>query len=362
MTTSAYIHIPFCEHICTYCDFTKNFYNEDIAKKYLDALEIEIKEKYKHEELKTLYIGGGTPTALSYDNLKRLLDITKIFQFDKEYEFTVEVNPENITKEKLFLLKKYGVNRISIGVESTTFQFLNYLGRHHDFSLVQEKISLIKEVGISNINVDLIYAIPNETLEDLLKDLENLVSLDVKHISTYSLEIHKNTILGIKKEKSISDEVDYKMYSLISNYLQEKGFIHYEVSNFAKDGYFSCHNLVYWHNDEYYGFGLGASGYLNNIRYTNTKNIGCYIDKKWVFYEEELSLKDKISYELILGFRLLGGINKKKFYQKYHKNLIDEFNIKDLIQKGDLIVDGDFLKINPDKIYVQNSILENFIE
>ena len=362
MTTSVYIHIPFCEHLCTYCDFCKMFYNEELCFKYLMALEKEIKDNYQGEKIKTLYIGGGTPSSLSINNLKKLMEIIKVFKLDKEYEFTFEVNPENITKEKLLLLKENGINRISIGVESSLIKYLKYLGRMHDFNLVKDRIKLMREIGFSNINVDLIYALPNETINDLQKDLDNLLSLDINHLSTYSLEIHNNTILGIKKEKNINEELDRKMYEVITKKLKNNGFKHYEISNFCKDNYYSRHNLVYWHNEEYYGFGLGASGYVENIRYDNTRSINSYLNGKYILNKERLSKKDKISYELILGFRLINGINKQDFFNKYHEDIEDLYNIKELISKGYLINDNDYLKVNEKYLYVENNILENFVD
>ena len=200
MISSVYIHIPFCSNICTYCNFCKFYYNEKMVFDYLNSLEKEIQKRYKGEVLKTLYIGGGTPSSLKIDELEKLFRIIKKFNLSENCEFTVEVNPENIDLEKLLLMKKYKVNRISMGVESTNARNLEYLGRCHDFTLVKEKINLIKEVGISNINVDLIYGLKNQTLKDLEIDLDNLLSLDVKHISTYSLMIEPHTILKIKKE------------------------------------------------------------------------------------------------------------------------------------------------------------------
>lgn len=361
MTTSVYIHIPFCEHLCTYCDFTKRFYNEKIVSNYLDAIESEIKERYQGELIHTIYIGGGTPSSLDINNLKRLMKIIKIFKLAKDYEFTIEVNPESITKEKIILFKKNGINRISIGIESTINKYLKYLGRHHTFNIVKEKINLIKKIGIENINVDLIYALPNETIIDLQKDLDNIISLNINHISTYSLEIHHHTLLKINKEENISDELDSEMYRFICNYLKEHGFNHYEISNFCKNNNYSKHNLVYWHNECYYGFGLGASAYINDTRYTNTRSMYNYINKKRVVYEEKLLLKDKISYELILGFRLINGINKEDFYKKYHLDLLKQFNIRELIHKGYLIDDGKNIKICPDKLYIENAILEYFV-
>lgn len=361
MTKSAYLHIPFCEHICTYCDFCKRYYDEELASAYLDILKREVQERYRGERLNTIYIGGGTPSALSTKNLDKLMKIITLFKLEKNYEMTMELNPENITQEKLAIMKKYGVNRISVGVETTKDKYLSYLGRKHNFSNVQEKIALIKKMGFQNINVDLIYAIPSSTIDDLKEDLDNLLKLDINHISTYSLMINDNTILGIKKELPIQEEIDFQMYDYLRNYLRKHGFNHYEISNFAKPGYESRHNLVYWQNEEYYGFGLGASGYVNNIRYDNTKSMNKYLNMHYIQQEECLTLKDKISYELILGFRIINGINKEDFYQKYHQKLEDLYSIKEMIEKGYLEDNGSNIMISYDKIYIENSILVNFI-
>ena len=360
MTTSAYIHIPFCDHICTYCDFCKRYNYDFVINKYLDALKQDIIDNYQGELLKTIYIGGGTPSCLNIKLLTKLMKIVKLLKVDSNYEFTFECNPENITEEKLIILKKNGVNRISLGVESTNDKYLKYLGRKHDFKLVKEKIRLIKKY-INNINVDLIYAIPGETVTDLKEDLKKIVSLNVNHISTYSLEIHDNTILGIKKTKSISSDLDSDMYNAIGSYLKENGFNHYEISNFCKDNSYSKHNMVYWKNNEYYGFGLGASGYVNSIRYDNTRSMYNYVNQKRQVCQEKISKKDQISYELILGLRLINGINKEEFKKKYYCELIDQFNIKELIKQGLLIDDGKNIKIKYNKLYIENSILENFI-
>lgn len=360
MTTSAYIHIPFCDNICNYCDFCKRYSYPNIINKYLEALEKDIKDNYQGELLKTIYIGGGTPSSLNLSELTKLMKIIKLLKLDTNYEFTFECNPESVTEEKLVLLKENGINRISLGIESTNNKFLKYLGRSHDFNLVKEKIKLIKKY-FNNINVDLIYALPNETISDLKKDLQNIVNLDVNHVSTYSLEIHDNTILGIKKIKNINEELDSDMYNVICNYLKENNYTHYEVSNFCKDNTYSRHNMVYWKNNEYYGFGLGASGYVKNTRYDNTRSMYKYINGKRVLNTEKLDKQDKVSYELILGFRLIEGINKEEFKKKYNINLIEEYNIKELIKFGYLIDDGVNIKVSYDKIYIENSILENFV-
>lgn len=360
MTTSVYVHIPFCDNICNYCDFCKRYNFPKIINKYLDALEIDIKSNYKGEIIKTVYIGGGTPSSLSILELTKLMKIVKLFNFDNEYEFTFECNPENITEDKLLLLKENGVNRISLGVESTNNKYLEYLGRKHDYLMVKEKIKLIKKY-FDNINVDLIYALPNETISDLKKDLSNIVKLNVNHVSTYSLEIHNNTIFGINKVKSINEELDNEMYNEICKYLKDNGYDHYEISNFSKDNTYSRHNSVYWHNEEYYGFGLGASGYVNNIRYDNTRSIYNYVNGNRILNKEKLTKQDKISYELILGFRLVNGINKDDFKKKYRVNLIDQYNIKEMIKLGLLVDDGKYIKVNYNKLYIENIILENFV-
>ena len=358
---SVYIHIPFCSNICSYCAFTKFYYNKKIVSIYLESLKKEIELNYKGELIKTIYIGGGTPSSLNIKELHELFNIIKIFKFSKDLEFTIEVNPENIDLEKLKLFKNNKVNRISMGVESTNNKFLKYLNRQHDFDLVKEKINLIKSMGINNINVDLIYALPNETLSDLEVDLDNILSLGITHISTYSLMIEEHTKLFVDKEKQIDEELDFEMYKLIINKLKKKGFYHYEISNFAAYGYESRHNLVYWNNLNYYGFGLSASGYVGNIRYTNTTSLREYNKLNFVAYKEILTKKDIISYELILGFRKINGINKEKFYKKYKIHIHDLYNIKELLKLNDLCENTSNIFINYDKIYVSNHILINFV-
>ena len=358
---SVYIHIPFCTNICTYCAFTKFYYNEKRVIEYLNSLEQEIKLNYKGEIVKTLYIGGGSPSSLNISNLKKLFQIIEIFNLSNNLEFTIEVNPNDVTKEMLELFIQNKVNRISVGIESSNTKLLKFLGREYDFNLVKEQINLIKQYGIKNINVDLMYAIPTESLKDLENDIDNILSLDVSHISTYSLMIEPNTILKIKNVDEIDQELDYEMYKLIIKKLTSQGFKHYEVSNFAKNGYESRHNLVYWNNEHYYGFGLGSSGYIDNIRYKNTTSLSEYNKLNFIEYKEILTKQDIISYELILGFRKILGINKLDFYNKYHINIKDLYNIKELLKNKSLEENEDNIYISYDKIYIENSILVNFV-
>lgn len=359
MVKSAYIHIPFCNNICSYCDFCKLLYNKNFVKKYLDALEKEITNNYKNEILDTIYIGGGTPSSLSVSELNKLFSIIKIFKLSKDYEFTFEVNIEDITEEKLEKLKENKVNRLSIGIESFNDKYLKYLGRNYTSDIIKEKVELAKKY-FDNINVDLMYALKNESLDDLEKDIDKIFTLDIKHISCYSLIIEKNTKLYIDNTKYISDDLDSDMYDLIDKKLENK-YHRYEVSNYSITSYESRHNLTYWKNNEYYGFGLGAAGYIDNIRYTNTRNLSKYISGSYERQEEVLTKEDEIKYEFILGLRLTNGINKDNFNKKYGININEIEVIKELINKGLLIDDKINIYVPKKYFYVLNDILVNFV-
>lgn len=359
MCNSVYIHIPFCTDICSYCDFCKIYYNSDLVDKYLNALEVEIKEKYNNEIINTIYIGGGTPSSLNLEQLEKLFKIISIFNIDIK-EFTFECNIENIDEEKIKLLSKNGVNRISIGIQSFDNDLLRLLNRKHTTSMVYDKVSMIKKY-INNINLDLMYAISGETIDILNNDIDNILKLDVNHISTYSLIIEDNTILKNMHIEYIDDELDYNMYNLICNRLKSNGYNHYETSNFAKEGYESKHNLVYWNNEHYYGFGAGASGYIDNIRYTNTKSVKNYIDNKLNRKEEILSTNEIIENEFILGFRKVKGIDVNKLLDKYKIDIKKIDFINKLIQDNKLILKDNYLSINEDLIYVSNNILVEFL-
>ena len=358
MSKSVYIHIPFCEEICSYCDFCKMFYTENLVDKYLEKLKKEIEKNYKNESIETIYIGGGTPSSLNLKQLTKLFEIIKIFNLSKNIEFTFECNL-NIDNKKLELLFKNKVNRLSFGVQSFNEKNLKFLNRNHNKEDIFNVIKNAKKIGFKNINIDLIYALPNQTLKELDEDLDLFLKLDVNHISTYSLIIEPNTILYNNKIKNIDEELDYKMYELIIKKL--KDYNHYEISNFAKEGYESKHNLTYWNNLEYYGFGLSASGYINNIRYDNTRSINKYLKGNYILNKEIIDINRELEYEFILGFRKIKGINKNNFYQKYNINILDNKIIKKLINENKLIDDNENIYINPKYIYVENSILEEFI-
>ena len=360
MVSSVYIHIPFCKSICSYCDFCKMFYYEEFADKYLEALSREIKESYKGEIIKTIYIGGGTPSILSIKQLNKLFEIIKIFKLDNNFEITFEANINDINEELLKLLKKNKVNRLSIGIETINKKFMKLLNRFNDKQEIINNINLVKKY-FNNYNLDLMYAFEGQTIEDLDKDLNFVIELNPTHLSIYSLIIEPHTVLYINKTKPIDDTLECNMYYHIIDRLEKYNYKHYEISNFSKEGFESKHNLVYWNNQEYYGFGLGASGYVNNVRYTNTRSITDYIDNKFTLEEEHLTKETDMENYLIFGLRKIDGISKKDFKDKYKCNVEDVFDIISLIKKNLLKDDNERIYIPKDKLYVSNSILVNFI-
>ena len=352
---SMYIHIPFCGSICSYCDFCKFFYNEEIANKYINSLINEIGLNYKKEILDTIYIGGGTPSSLNIKQLDKLLSyIYNNVKVSSELEYTIECNVMDITKEKLELFKKYNINRLSIGIESFNSNILSFLERNYTKEDIIDRVNLAK-IYFSNINIDLMYAIPSETLDILKEDIDSFIKLDVPHISCYSLIIEDHTKLSIKNTEYISEDLDYEMYKLIEKELEKNGYTHYEISNYSKDGYESKHNMCYWKNHHYYGFGLGSSGYVDNYRYTNTKNLNKYLKNEYIVEKEELTKEKDASNYAILGLRTKYGVNKEEFKDKIGIEFKDYFDTSDLEEN-----DNSFY-LSKDKWYIENSILIKFI-
>ncbi len=355
-----YIHLPFCSSICSYCDFSKLLYEKKYIDIYLKQLKTEILTRYQNEEVVSIYIGGGTPTCLTEGELRNLLELTKIFKRKKNIEFTIESNIECLTIEKIKLLVRYGVNRISLGVQSFQEDILKELNRHHNKEMVKDVVGWLKKEGISNISIDYIYGV-NEDIHKIQSDMEFFLSLNLPHISCYSLIIEDNTVLKINNKKNIDEEIEENMYHFIEDVLEEHHYVHYEVSNYAKKGFESIHNINYWNNGEYYGFGLGAVSYLRHVRRSNTKNFSNYL--KGVFFQceeyEDESLQ--ISNDLILGLRKIGGISLDEFEKKYHKKLLDCYDIRDLLDGGMLEIVDNYLRIPKKNIYISNEILIHFL-
>ena len=354
-----YVHIPFCKKICNYCDFCKILYNEKYVNNYLDMLDKEIKTRYQGEIVKSIYIGGGTPSSLKIEYLNKLFNSLAIIKLDNNYEYTFECNIEDINIDLIKILKENRVNRISVGVESFDLAIGKILGRNVDNRLVINNIKLLKQF-FDNINIDLIYGV-TEDINIVKKDIDKFLKLDIPHISCYSLIIEDNTKLKINGYKNINEDIEYEMYKYIRDKLTNNGYIHYEVSNYAKSGYQSIHNRNYWYNGFYYGFGLGAVSYLDNYRISNTKNLRKYINGEYIEDKEYEDIDRQKENDLILGLRLIEGINIKEFNKKYNDDLLNKDIIKELIELGYLEINNDNIRCNRKYIYLQNIILEKII-
>ena len=320
---SLYVHIPFCRKICSYCDFCKILYREQFSLPYLKELEKEIVQKADHP-FETIYVGGGTPTCLKEEELEELLSFLSPL-LEEGGEFTIEANPDSLSISKLKLLKKAGVNRLSIGLESSDEALLKTMGRTHTFSDVENAVKLAKSVGFTNISIDMIYALPNEDMQQLERDIESMLSLDVPHLSAYSLTVSEGTIFHNKGIKEAEDEIQAKMYEAILGKFQEAGYERYEVSNFAKPSFKSRHNLTYWHDEEYVACGLGASGYENSIRYRNTKNLSKYLKGEHLEEQEEVGEEDDLSYYFLCNLRLADGFSLEVFQSRFGFPFFDRY-------------------------------------
>lgn len=360
-----YIHIPFCKSICNYCDFTKRVpKNKEMIDEYLIHLKEELLtyEKY-FDSVDTIYIGGGTPTLLDIDELTYLFEMLKDFKNIKEY--TIEINPETLTLDKVKLLKKYGINRCSIGVETFDENLLKILGRKHTNIDVYNAINMLKKEGIFNINIDLMFSTPGSNLSSIKNDLKEFYKLDIKHLSYYSLILEEKTIFYHEYMHNRltlnSDELEAEMYEYIIGDLEKNGFKQYEISNFAVDGYESIHNLKYWENKEYIGIGLGASGYLDSIRYTNNNHLNEYY-KKYRKTEEFIDEKTKFSEEMILGLRKISGININFVNEKYHLDILNDFKgVEKYLKNGCLVIEDGYLHLTKKGLLIANDIFEIFI-
>lgn len=354
-----YVHIPFCESICTYCDFCKRIKKDDqMIDDYIHVLKHEYKKLNKTYD--TIYIGGGTPSMLSIDQLEALLSIFKD-QHPKEY--TIEVNPESYTHEKGLLFLKYNINRVSIGIQTFNESILKTLNRKHRNQDVFNTINDLINLGIQNINVDLIFSLPNQTLQDVKNDLAVLASLPITHVSYYSLILEDNTILYHHYKKGLftptDDDLEALMYNEIRTYLSNIGYTHYEVSNFHK-GYPSMHNMIYWTNHYYDAIGAGSHGFYID-RYYHTKNITTYIQeqtKKVIPQTPYMNYQDY----LIFGLRLIEGVDLRVVKERYNRNPLNDFpKIRSLIRDGLLTLSETHLKVTDQGLLYLNQIEVIFI-
>lgn len=362
-----YIHIPFCIKKCKYCDFNSFSACEKEKAAYLDALIPEMK-KYCGENVDSIFVGGGTPTSLSSESLAFLLEnIKENFCFDKNCEFTVEANPGTISEEKLEILKKYGVNRISIGVQSFEDNELKKLGRVHTAEEASEAIIIAKKY-FENISIDLMCSIPNQTAESFKRTLNKAFLLNPDHISCYSLILEEGTPLWNEYQKGeliLPDEdTEREIYDLACGEMQKHGYLQYEISNFAKPGYESHHNKKYWQCEEYIGVGLSAHSYLNGVRFSNTDSFSSYVKGDIASGEREvLSKEDKMSEYMFLGLRMTEGVSKSAFKEKFGEDMENVFQkpLSKFIKMGMIEENGDKIRIKRSGICVSNQIMCEFI-
>lgn len=358
---SLYIHIPFCSKICPYCDFVKIIDNEQFKKRYVDEIIKDISFLTANEaKFLTIYIGGGTPSVLNNEELIKLLSAIKPLLKDN-YEFTIEVNPESLTIEKLKIFKEYGVNRISIGIQSFNKKILKEINR--DFNIDYFKLINLVKKYISNINVDLIYGLPSQNLNILKEDLDNFIKLDINHISTYSLILEKGTEFYLKGVNEVSDEISREYYDYILNYLRSNGFKRYEVSNFAKPGFESRHNLTYRKDEEYLAIGIGASGYIDHYRYKNSASLTKYLKGERDKELEEISFNNDLEYYFICNLRLEDGFNLDEFKNKFHFDFLTKYNdkINKLMSRGLVKVNSGNFSCTDEGIALLDIVLRELI-
>lgn len=358
MPSSLYIHIPFCKKICSYCDFPKVLYAQDWAFSYVNDLIKDIKAlKGKYQ---TIYVGGGTPTALSLDLLDKLLSVLNE-KLEPNGEFSIESNPETIDESVLSILKKNGVNRLSIGIQTSSKKWLAYLGRTHTFEKGKDAVELAKKMGFSNINVDMMYGFEGQTEKELKEDLDNFLSLSVPHISCYGLIIEDGTILKSKNAKE-DEDLQGEFYEIIVSFFRKHGYKRYEISNFALDGCECKHNLTYWKDEEYDALGLGASGYKDNIRYTYTKSLSSYLKEKKKEYEEKINSKEDVKYFLTTNLRLEDGFELETFKKRFGFSFIDRYEkeIDKLKKEGLLSIDSTRCKASDKGMILLDRILLEF--
>ena len=377
-----YVHIPFCAKKCDYCDFYSLASSEDEKKAYIEALKREIREASKkvsdEYRVYTIYFGGGTPSIIKAYYIKEILDEIrsgfKLYEDGFFPEITIECNPKTVDMEKLLVYQEAGINRISLGLQSTNDDELRLLGRIHTYEDFLYSYAMVRKSGFTNVNIDLMSAIPKQKISTYERSLDELIKLNPEHISSYSLIIEEGTPFYKKYAEKApfvkdlpSEDEDRAMYELTLERLKEAGYKRYEISNYAKDGYFSRHNTSYWERVPYLGFGVGASSLFEGERYDNVANLKEYIKNAGISDVRrnitKLSLRDEMSEFMFLGLRLIDGISKQAF-TKIFTFTVDEI-FGDVVKKhinNELLIDnGDFLKLSDRGLDISNYVLSDFL-
>ena len=372
---SLYIHIPFCAQKCLYCDFPSFARKDHLRKAYIEALNKEIinlREKHNNLEINTIFIGGGTPSVLEADELECLLKEVAKLNMAKDIEYSMECNPGNLTEEKLEVMKKYGVNRISMGLQAKQDNLLKGLGRIHNYKTFKENFLLAKKVGFNNINVDLMFGLPNQRLNEWEETLREIISLEPAHISAYSLIIEEGTtfynLYENDKLKLPTEEEERKMYHLAKEILEENGFNQYEISNYAKEGKECRHNLAYWNMDNWIGVGSASASYINGKRIKNISSVEEYINsinERGEAVEEIInnSKNDNMEEFMFMGLRKINGIDENEFKKRFGMNINDVYGeiLNKYIDEGLLIRESGRIFLSEKGIEISNVIMADFL-
>lgn len=373
-----YVHIPFCKSKCYYCDFCSFANKEKLIERYIKCLNYEIKSKRRDEcMIKTIYIGGGTPSYIDESHIAKIIkNIKKYYNVYHNAEITIEANPGTCNEKKFKAYREAGVNRLSIGLQTSNNNLLKEIGRIHTYEQYEDTIKEAKKAGFTNINSDIMVGLPNQTIYDVEDTLDKLLKLNLTHISVYSLIVEENAKLKKLIDEGMlklpDDEIERYMYWYAKRRLEENGFIHYEISNFAKEGFASKHNLDCWSQKEYLGFGVNAASFENNVRYSNTDDLNTYmknIEKKDVLkntiIEEKMNKEALMNEYMMLELRKINGVNLYRFEEKFKKTAIilygDEIN--DLCEKGliDFNIPKQTIKLTKKGIDFANLVWEEFI-
>lgn len=355
-----YVHIPFCKEKCRYCDFL-SFKDTSRSLDYKNALLREIDAFDTNKNVKSIFIGGGTPSFVEPKFIAEIMEHLSRFKINSDAEITIESNPGTLTAKKLEIYKKSGINRISIGLQAWQNRILKTLGRIHSREEFLESYSLARKFGFDNINIDIMFSLPDQSFDDWKTTLENVTKLEPEHISAYSLIVEENTPFYNMELELPDEKTDRDMYHYAIEYLSQKGYKQYEISNFAKHGKNSVHNTAYWIRSDYKGFGLGAASLLNDVRYKNTDSMTDYINGKTICEKEILTPNDIIEEFMFLGFRMNRGVSISEFKEKFKRDIFEVYG--DVFKKYSdyIVIENGRIHLNTLGFDISNTIMCDFL-
>ena len=357
-----YVHVPFCASVCYYCDFCRVLYRENTADQWLDALAKELSLRSIGRQMKTIYIGGGTPTSLNARQLDRLLSLLDPYALEVT-EYTAEVNPETMDEEKADILAGHGINRISIGYQTDNAQLLEMMNRHHSAEDVRHVMNMLRQRNIDNISLDLMYSLPRQTMEMLQKAVHTAVALNPSHLSLYSLTVEENTVFDRRQMKPLDEETEADMYEWICETLPSYGYMQYEISNFAREGKMSLHNMAYWTYSDFTGISCGASGKENHTRYDNTKSLAQYLKDPLSKEETKLSRDDEMFETVMMNLRLKEGMDLSRFQETFGISFAERYpdQTQKLMAAGLIETKEGRLRCTERGYHILNEVLSEFL-